>query len=110
MDRPAFDRYITEVLVPSLRVGQIVVGDNLAVHKSPVARAAIMAAGCERWFLPPYSPDYTPIEQAFSKLKQLLRRARPRSLEMVLEATQAAYGQIRASDCRGYFHHAGYYL
>lgn len=110
MDRLAFDRYVTEVLVPTLHPGQVVVCDNLAVHRSPVARAAIEQAGCELWFLPPYSPDFNPIEQAFSKLKQSLRRAAPRTLDEVMAATRAAYPTITAADARGYFRQAGYNL
>lgn len=110
IDRIAFDQFITQLLVPTLRPGQIVICDNLSVHKSPVAQAALTAAGCRLVFLPPYSPDFNPIEQAFSKLKHLLRQAGARTTETVMAATQQAYPQITASDARGYYRHAGYNL
>ncbi len=73
MDTPAFERYVKEVLGPTLRPGQVVVLDNLRVHKAASIRQAIAAHDCELLFLPPYSPDCTPIEQAFSKIKALIR-------------------------------------
>lgn len=110
VDRVVFDQFVTKVLVPSLHPGQIVVLDNLSVHKSAVARQAIEAAGCTLRFLPTYSPDFNPIEMAFSKLKQLLRRAGPRTVEEIWEATREVYPQISAHDARGYYRHAGYLL
>jgi transposase len=110
IDRDAFDHYVRMVLVPTLRPGQVVICDNLAVHKSAVARAAIESAACQLLFLPPYSPDFNPIEQAFSKLKQHLRRAASRTTVTVMAATQTAYPLITAADARGYFRHAGYKL
>ena len=74
VDRHVFEAFVERVLVPSLRPGQIVVLDNLSVHKSARAKALIEAAGCQLLFLPTYSPDFNPIEQAFAKIKQLLRR------------------------------------
>lgn len=110
IDRPGFDTFITQVLVPTLRPGQTVILDNLSVHKSAKAQAAIAAAGCHLRFLPPYSPDFNPIEQAFSKLKHLLRRAGARTVEAIQTATQAAYRQISARDAVGYYREAGYNL
>ena len=80
LDRPAFDAFVDQVLAPSLRPGQIVIWDNLSVHKSATAQQVITAAGCHLLWLPPYSPDCPPIEQAFGKLKARLRRTgSPRS-------------------------------
>ena len=81
--------------------------DNLAAHKRPEIRELIGAAGCELWYLPAYSPDLNPIEEAFSKLKALLREA-ARTKEALLEAIAAALAAITAEDAAGYFHHCGY--
>lgn len=110
MDRQGVDTFVTQLLVPSLRPGQTVIWDNLSVHKSALAQAAIEAAGCHVRFLPAYSPDFNPIEQALSKLKELLRRAAARSVDEILTATQAAYPRITASDAVGYYRDAGYNL
>ena len=79
VDRPVFEAFVERVLVPTLRPGQIVILDNLSVHKSANARALIEAAGCQLVFLPTYSPDFNPIEHAFAKTKQHLRRVGARS-------------------------------
>ncbi len=84
--------------------------DNLAVHKSAVAQQAVAAAGARLVFLPPYSPDFNPIEQAFAKLKQRLRAVHARTVETVMAATQELYPQITATDARGFYRHAGYFL
>jgi hypothetical protein len=110
IDRPSFEAFVTQSLVPLLRPGQTVVLDNLSVHKSAVARAVIEAAGCHLVFLPTYSPDFNPIEQAFSKLKLLLRQAEARTVPTIMDATQAAYPLITPQDTRGFYHDAGYYL
>lgn len=110
LDRAAFDTFVTEALVPSLRPGDVVVLDNLSVHKSAVARHAVEAVGACLMFLPAYSPDFNPIEQAFAKLKQGLRRAGARAPEAVVAATQELYPRITATDARGYYRHAGYFL
>jgi transposase len=110
IDRQGFDTFVTDVLVPSLRPGQTVILDNLSVHKSAVAQTAIEAVGCHLRFLPAYSPDYNPIEQAFSKLKGLLRRAEARTVDAILDATQAVYPQITARDAVGFYRDAGYNL
>jgi transposase len=110
IDRQSFDAFVTRILVPTLRPGQTVVLDNLSVHKSATARTVIEAAGCHLVFLPTYSPDLNPIEQAFAKLKQLLRRAEARSVDAIMTATQAAYPQITPTDTRGFYRQAGYNL
>ena len=79
-----FCAYVEQVLVPTLRPGDVVVLDNLAVHKQPEVRAAIAAVGAHVRFLPPYSPDFNPIELAFAKLKAFLRAARPRNFDQVI--------------------------
>lgn len=109
-DRQVFDTYVERVLVPTLRPGQVVVWDNLSAHKSVRARAAIAAAGCEVVFLPAYSPDFNPIEQAFSKLKSSLRRAGERTHAGVWEAIGSGLEQITSRDAHGWFGHCGYHL
>lgn len=109
-DRAVFEGCVERFLVPRLRPGQVVVWDNLSVHKSARARDLIVAAGCRLVFLPPYSPDFNPIEQAFSKLKTLLRRARQRSVAGLWEAIGHGLNQISAQDARGWFRSCGYHL
>jgi transposase len=89
--RIVFEAYIEKVLVPSLRRGQVVVMDNLSAHKGERVRALIESAGCELLYLPPYSPDFSPIEEAFSKVKGLLRKAGTRSREALVEAIGEAF-------------------
>ena len=108
VDRAAFDAFVEQALVPSLRAGQVVVLDNLSVHKSPGARRLVAAAGCRLAFLPTYSPDLNPIEQAFATCKQALRRAGPRSVEAVVAAVGAALADVTAEDAAGFFRAAGY--
>jgi transposase len=104
----SFGIYVREILVPKLKAGQIVLMDNLSVHKGKWVRELIERRGCQLWFLPPYSPDFNPIEEAFSKVKALLRRAQARVLEALFEATEEALLAISAQDARGYFEHCGY--
>lgn len=108
LDRLAFETYVAELLVPRLRPGQIVILDNLSVHKSATARGLIEAAGCQLRFLPTYSPDYNPIELAFAKLKQHLRRTEARSFDAVVTATGIGLATITAADARAFFTAAGY--
>ncbi len=108
MDRDAFDVFVVEGLVPELCPGQTVIWDNLSVHKSAKAIAAIEAVGCGVVFLPPYSPDFAPIEQAFGKLKTFLRRAGARSREALDDAMTAGLATITAADARAWFAHCGY--
>jgi transposase len=104
-----FETYVEKVLVPSLRAGQeIVVMDNLSAHKPRRIRELIEQQGCELLYLPAYSPDYNPIEEAFSKIKNLLRQAAARSKEALLEAIGQALWAVTAEDALGYFEHAGY--
>jgi transposase len=110
IDTPAFERYIQEVLGPTLRPGQVVVLDNLSVHKAASIRAAIEARECELLYLPPYSPDMTPIEQAFSKLKALLRGLGAHTRATLLEAIRLAVEAITRDDAVAWFAHAGYAL
>lgn len=108
VDRKVFDVFVAQVLVPTLRPGQTVVWDNLSVHKSTRAQNLIEAAGCQICFLPPYSPDYAPIEHAFSKLKTFLRRAQARTRVALDEAIAAGLATITAGDARAWFAHCGY--
>ena len=110
LDRRAFDAWVADALVPTLRPGQTVLCDNLAVHKSAAARRAIEATGCELRFLPRYSPDCNPIEAAFAKVKQALRRAEARTVEALTAAAKPATEAVTAADARGFFAHAGYPL
>lgn len=105
-----FEWYIREQLAPQLRPGQVVVLDNLSVHKAASIRHALAARGCELLFLPPYSPDCTPIEQAFSKLKAILRGLGARTHEALVEAMHGAVEAITPADASGWFAHAGYTL
>ncbi|MDP9356638.1 MAG: IS630 family transposase [Chloroflexota bacterium] len=109
-DGPAFETYVGEVLAPNLRPGQTVVLDNLSVHKSERVRDLVEAAGCRLLFLPPYSPDFTPIEPAFAKLKQRLRRAAARTFDDLVAAMGEALDAITDTDARGFFAHCGYPL
>jgi transposase len=107
--REVFETYVVEVLGPSLRAGQVVVMDNLSYHKGARVRELIEKRSCELLYLPPYSPDYNPIEEAFAKLKALLRRAAARSREALVEAMDTALDNITAQDARGSFGHCGYH-
>jgi transposase len=107
-DTDSFGRYMREVLAPHLEAGQIVLMDNLSVHTSKWVRDLIEEKGCQLWLLPSYSPDMNPIEEAFSKLKALLRKAKARTLEALFEATAEALKAVSADDARGYFEHCGY--
>jgi transposase len=104
----AFEVYVEHVLAPTLQPGQIVAIDNLSAHQSARTRRAIEARGAELWFLPSYSPDLTPIEEAFAKLKTLLRQAAARTAEALADAIWAAPAAITPADARGYFTHCGY--
>lgn len=110
LDRLAFETYLEQVLVPTLREGQTVVLDNLSVHKSPRARELIEARGCKFRFLPTYSPDLNPIEGMFSKLKAFLRRVGARSREALDAAIGVGLGAVSASDARGWWARCGYHL
>jgi transposase len=109
-DTAAFEAYLEHLLVPALVPGQVVVLDNLSAHTSVRVRELIEACGCAVWFLPAYSPDVSPIEEAFSKLKALLRRAEARTREALHVAIAKALEQITALDAQGFFTHCGYGL
>ena len=108
IDNPSFRAYVEQVLVPTLRPGDVVVLDNLAVHKQPEVRAAITAVGAHVRFLPPYSPDFNPIELAFAKLKAFLRAARPRNFDQVISLMAIALGLFTPPECANYIRHCGY--
>jgi transposase len=108
LDKVSFRAYIDQVLVPTLRPGDVVVLDNLAVHKQPEVRAAIEAVGARLRFLPPYSPDFNPIEQAFAKLKAFLRATRPRSFDQVAALIAIALGLFSPTECHNYVRNCGY--
>jgi transposase len=104
----AFEAYVEHILVPSLQRGQIVVMDNLRVHKTARVRHLIEEKGCQLWFLPAYSPDFSPIEEAFSKLKTGLRRRKARTREALEEALVQELLTITSHDASGWFEHCGY--
>jgi transposase len=103
-----FEAYIQHILAPTLRVGDIVLLDNLSCHKADTVCQLIQACGAHLLFLPAYSPDLSPIEKAFSKLKQFLRRAKARTFQALLDAIAAALQTISASDAIGYFCSCGF--
>jgi transposase len=108
IDTDSFRAYVEQVLVPTLRPGDVVVLDNLAVHKQPEVRAAIEAVGAQLRFLPPYSPDFNPIELAFAKLKAFLRAARPRNFDQVTTLMAIALELFTPAECANYIRHCGY--
>jgi transposase len=108
--RVVFETFVERLLVPSLSPGQVVVMDNLGAHKGEKVRELIQERGCELLYLPPYSPDLNPIEEAFSKVKGLLRRTGARTREALIEAIGWALDAVTAEDARGFFEHRGYRL
>ncbi len=108
--REVFEAYVDRVLAPELRPGQVVVMDNLSSHKGPRVRELIEERDCELLYLPPYSPDLNPIEEAFSKVKEILRRAEARSREALIEAIGKALRAVSSHDAKGFFAHRGYNL
>ena len=104
----AFQAYVDQVLVPELKPGDVVIMDNLGSHKGAGIRAAIETAGAKLLYLPPYSPDFNPIELAFAKLKAFLRAVRPRTFEQVCELMAAALGLFMPDECANYVRHCGY--
>ena len=107
-DTESFSVYMREVLAPRLRPGQIVLMDNLSVHTSGWVRDLIEEKGCQLWLLPSYSPDMNPIEEAFAKVKNLIRKAKARTLEALFAATAGALGEVSEEDSRGFFEACGY--
>lgn len=108
MHGPAFLAYVEQVLVPTLNPGDIVVMDNLPAHKPAAVRRAIEGIGAELRFLPAYSPDFNPIEMAFSKLKALLRKAAARAIDDLWSVIADCLRAFKPDECRNYFEAAGY--
>jgi transposase len=103
-----FEAYVERVLSPMLCAGQVVVMDNLTAHKGDRVKELIEERGCELLYLPPYSPDFNPIEEAFAKIKGILRKAEARSREALIGAIGKAISAVTAQDARGFFEHCGY--
>lgn len=108
MNGDAFLAYIRQVLVPELKPGDVVIMDNLPAHKVKGVRQAIEAAGARLLYLPPYSPDFNPIENAFSKLKALLRKAAARTINELWDVITECLDQFTPDECRNYFAAVGY--
>ena len=108
INRHAFETYVARVLVPELRPGDVVIMDNLPSHKGPRVRELIEAAGASLRYLPPYSPDFNPIENAFAKLKALLRKAAERTVEGLWNAIGRLVDLFTPPECANYFAAAGY--
>jgi transposase len=108
INRDAFETYVQKVLVPDLRPGDTVVMDNLSSHKGPRVREMIEAVGAELLYLPPYSPDFNPIEMAFAKLKALLRKAAERTIGGLWDAIGRILDLFQPAECANYFRAAGY--
>ncbi len=103
-----FEAYVEQVLAPSLRSGQVVVMDNLSAHKVERIKELIEQRGCQLIYLPSYSPDLNPLEEAFSKIKRLVRKAEARTQEALLEAIGSALSAVSSKDARSFFEHCGY--
>lgn len=108
MNGPTFLTYVEEVLTPWLRPGDIVLADRLGAHRTDGVREAIEAAGAQYWPLPPYSCDFSPIEQSFSKIKQVIRADAPRTVDSAFDAIAHGIGAVTRDDIRGYFESSGY--
>jgi transposase len=107
-DKEVFREYVRHVLLPTLRTGDIVVLDNLGAHKDRGAIETIKSAGAVVCFLPPYSPDFNPIEKMWSKIKEFLRAAKARTFDALLAAIANALKTITAQDAQGWFESCGY--
>jgi transposase len=103
-----YETYVEQVLAPSLSPGQVVVMDNLGAHRGDRVRKLVERRGCSLLYLPPYSPDFSPIEEAFSKVKALLRKAAARTREALLEAIGMALSAVTPEDAMGFYGHCGY--
>ena len=108
MNGEMFLAWVTQGLAPALRPGEVVILDNLATHKIRGVREALEAAGARLLYLPPYSPDFNPIENMWSKIKQILRSLAPRTQVEMLEAAKLAFNAITSADCLGFFLNAQY--
>ena len=109
-NREVFETYVEKALAPTLKAGQVVIMDNLSAHKPARVRELIESRGCKLIYLPAYSPDFNPIEEAFSKIKSILRRAGARTKDALIDVLSEALSAISVQDARGYFEHAGYRL
>jgi transposase len=109
-NRLVFAAFVEQILVPTLRPGQVVVLDNLPAHKYPEVAQAVCAAGCRLLFLPRYSPEYNPIELCWSKVKTELRSRAARTLDLLEDAVRTAVDHVTSGDARGFFRHCGYRL
>jgi len=107
-NREIFETYVQRVLAPTLRPGQVVVMDNLTAHKGDRVKELIEERGCELLYLPPYSPDFNPIEEAFAKIKAVVRKAEARTREALVEAIGRGITMVTTEDARGFFDHCGY--
>jgi transposase len=108
MNGPMFLAWIQAGLVPVLKGGDVVILDNLATHKVQGVREAVESCGARLEYLPPYSPDFNPIENMWAKIKQILRSLAPRTQDELLRAVRTAFEAITTTDCRGFFSHAQY--
>lgn len=108
INRIAFETYVLRVLIPDLKSGDVVIMDNLSSHKGPRVREMLEDAGATLLFLPPYSPDFNPIEMAFAKLKAALRKAAARTVQALWDTIAIAIKSYTPQECRNYFEAAGY--
>jgi transposase len=108
LDGEVFRVWAQRCLLPELSPGDIVIADNLSSHKTAAASGLIVSAGCRLLFLPPYSPDYNPIENMWSKIKECLRSLAARELPALYNAIATAFERVTPDDCRGFFKHCGY--
>jgi transposase len=109
-NQEVFEAYVEHVLAPTLKAGQLVIMDNLSAHKPARVRELIESRGCELIYLPAYSPDFNPIEEAFAKIKGMLRQAAARTKDALVDVLDEALSAVSAQDAQGYFQHAGYSL
>jgi transposase len=107
-DADIFQVFVEQVLRPALRPGDVVIWDNLPAHKSTDLQPVLASAGARLLPLPPYSPDFNPIEQCWSKVKELLRSAQARTTMALQQAIDHAFAAVTASEARGWFQHCGY--
>jgi len=107
-DKEAFEAYVEHFLAPTLEEGQLVVMDKLGAHRTQKVRELIEERGAKLWLLPSYSPDLNPIEEAFSKIKALLKKAKARTREALLQELAGALGALTPEDAKGWFAHCGY--
>lgn len=110
MNARAFEAYVEQCLVPELLTNDVVVMDNLAAHKRPIIEELIGRAGAKVLYLPPYSPDFNPIEPSWSKFKALMRATAARTTEALYEAVRLALRAITPNDARGWFRHCGHFV